>query len=229
MNARHITNASEVAAALPDIPMLLHRCRALAMLEAIISPDWDARYYSFDNGWADGEQMASMRNGSGDEYSVVFTGAGVFIRGLDHESRMSPAANDDELWPGLIDAVPAVFDGQVNEPAFSYDGVLQATFCLWRQSGDSHWHVGDIEYPAVAGYRTDPDGAGLLNILCDASGDLYRAFAADYYETEPDPTAVQQIYAGKPLDDAMVGALNAELTLADVRAEAAAIGYPVTG
>lgn len=43
---------------------------------------------------------------------------------------------------GLIDAVPAVFHAHINEPAFSYDGLLEATFCLWRQTDDVSWHTG---------------------------------------------------------------------------------------
>lgn len=42
------------------------------MLDAILSPACERRSYSFNAGWADGEEMASMRNGSGDEYSIVF-------------------------------------------------------------------------------------------------------------------------------------------------------------
>jgi hypothetical protein len=120
-------NVTDVAAELPNIPLLRDRCRAVAMIEAIVSPDWESRYYSFDAAWSPGEEMASMRNGSGDAYSIVFGPAGVFVRGFDHESPMSPARNGD-LWPGLVDAVPAVFGAQVNEPAFSYDGRLAATF-----------------------------------------------------------------------------------------------------
>jgi hypothetical protein len=33
--------------------------------------------------------MASMRNGSGDAYSIVFSSHGAFIRGMEHESPMS--------------------------------------------------------------------------------------------------------------------------------------------
>ncbi|MFE4802065.1 hypothetical protein ACFRFL_45945 [Streptomyces sp. NPDC056708] len=44
---------------------------------------------------ADGEEMASMRNGSGDEYSIVFSAAGAYVRGFDHETptRMATTAN----------------------------------------------------------------------------------------------------------------------------------------
>jgi hypothetical protein len=181
----------------------------------------------FDAAWADGEQMASMRNGSGDEYSIVFTPGGVFIRGLDHESPMSPAGNDNQLWPGLVDGMPDVFTAQVNEPAFSYDGVLQATFCLWRQTTGTQWHAGEIDFPPIRGYRKDPDGSGLLTILCDGTGDLYRAFAADYYEVDLDKASVERVFALQPLDEPMVTALNADLCLADVTNDAAAIGYPI--
>jgi hypothetical protein len=68
---------------------------------------------------------------------------------------MSPARNGD-LWPGLVDAVPAVFGAQVNEPAFSYDGRLAATFVVWRQAGDDRWQDGMIEFPEHGDYRTSP-------------------------------------------------------------------------
>ncbi|SNR93431.1 hypothetical protein SAMN05216276_1001307 [Streptosporangium subroseum] len=38
----------EVAAQLPEIPVLRAHCRALAMLDAILSPEWEYRYHSAD-------------------------------------------------------------------------------------------------------------------------------------------------------------------------------------
>jgi hypothetical protein len=219
------TTVYDMAKALPDIPTLHGRCRALAVLEAIISPDAESRYYSYGAGWGPGEQMASMRNGSGDEYSIVFATAGAFIRGFDHESPMSPVGNDGELWPGLLDGIPDVFAAQVAEPAFSYEGTLEATFCLWRQTSDERWHTGSIEFPDARGYRSDPDGSGLLKILCDGTGSAYRAFAVDYYEVEVASTAVAHVYAGLPLDDHVVRTLNPEISLADVAEEITAMGW----
>lgn len=219
-----ITTVYDLARVLPDIGTLQQRSRALAVLEAIVSPDWESRYYSYDAAWNVGEQMASMRNGSGDEYSIVFTPAGVFIRGFDHESKMSPFANDRELWPGLLDGLPQVFMPQATEPAFSYDGGLCATCCLWRQTNDTTWQTGDV---AVAGITSD--GSGLLRILCDSTGEDYRGFAVDYYEINVDPAAVAHVYAGLPLNDFIVGQLNPDLVLADVIEEITAISESPNG
>lgn len=74
----HVT-VCDVARRLPSIADLRDLCRSLAMLDAILCPDWEGRYYSFKAGWAAGEEMASMRNGSGDEYSIVFSAAGAYV------------------------------------------------------------------------------------------------------------------------------------------------------
>ncbi len=93
----------DVARQLPTIRELRDLCRSLAMLDAILSPGWESRYFSFDAAWAENEEMASMRNGSGDEYSIVFSAAGAYIRGFDHESPMSPYNDDDrDPWPGEV-------------------------------------------------------------------------------------------------------------------------------
>ncbi|WP_459547551.1 hypothetical protein [Nocardia sp. X0981] len=98
----------DVARRLPAIADLRNLCRSLAMLDAILSPDRESRYYSFSTAWAEGEETASMSNGSGDEYSIVFSVAGAYVRGFSHESLMSPYANDCEPWPGVEDGVPVV-------------------------------------------------------------------------------------------------------------------------
>ncbi|GIF45417.1 hypothetical protein Axi01nite_97280 [Actinoplanes xinjiangensis] len=118
-----------------------------------------------------------MDNGSGDAWSIVFSPAGAFVRGFDHESSMTPAGNDEELWPGLVATVPEMFSAAVNEPAFSYEGTLQATGCLWRQTDDDRWHAGNIGFPN----RPDPDGADRLSsVLLDTTGLAYHRFAEDY-------------------------------------------------
>lgn len=53
---------------LPSIAELRRIAQSLAVLDAILCPDWEYRYYSFNSRWGFGDEMASMRNGSGDEW-----------------------------------------------------------------------------------------------------------------------------------------------------------------
>ncbi|MEH0822110.1 MULTISPECIES: hypothetical protein [unclassified Micromonospora] len=214
----------EVARALPDPEALRRRCRALALAEAILSPDQESRYYRYDAHWGPGAELASMDNGSGDAYSIVFTAVGTFIRGFDHESQMSPAVNDGEVWPGVVDQVPEVFADQVDEPAFSFDDTIEATCCLWRQVADDRWHAGEIDFPD----GIDPDCAlGLFGVLLDPTPATYRGFAEDYYELDVDPGALTEIYAARPLTEELVRRLNPELSLADLADDLDAMGQPL--
>ncbi|MFE3542756.1 hypothetical protein ACFXK0_07270 [Nocardia sp. NPDC059177] len=215
----------DVARRLPAIADVRDLCRSVAMLDAILSPDWERRYYSFNAAWADGEEVASMRNGSGDEYSIVFAAAGAYVRGFGHESPMSPYGNDYEPWPGVIDDVPDVFQGFVEEPAFTdEDGVPVVTACLWREATDDQWRHGTIDFPTG---RADPDGAtGLFHLLVERSPESFQRFAEDYYEIPVDLKAVREVYALRPLDQELVSSLNGNLTLADLAQDISEIGYP---
>ncbi|MFD5780359.1 hypothetical protein [Streptomyces sp. NPDC126933] len=218
----------DVARRLPAIGDLRNLCRSLAVLDMILSPDWEYRYYSFNSAWTDGNEMASMRNGSGDEYSIVFSAVGAYVRGFDHESPMSPYAHDGEPWPGVIDGVPSVFRPWVEEPAFTDEGNMPVvTACLWREVADSQWRCGTIDFPEG---RDDPDGAeGLFHLLVDRSPEAYQRFAEDYYEVLVNLEAVRHVYAWRPLTPEIVSLLNAETDLSDVAEEIDAIGYPRPG
>ncbi|MFF0171236.1 hypothetical protein [Streptomyces prasinus] len=215
----------DVARQLPAVADLRDWCRSLAMLDAILIPDWESRYYSFNAGWAEGEEMASMRNGSGDEYSIVFSAAGACVRGFDHESPMSPLGNDGEPWPGVIDEVPELFRACVEEPAFTdHEGVPVVTVCLWQGPTDEQWHHGTIDFPERA---VDPDGAtSLFHLLVDRSPEAFQRFAEDYYEVSVDLVAVSQVQALQPLDQELVSLLNPEVSLADLAQDISEIGYP---
>ncbi len=215
----------DVARRLPSIADLRDLCRSLAMLDAILSPDWESRYYSFNAAWADGEEMASMRNGSGDEYSIVFSAAGVYVRGFCHESPMSPYGNDGEPWPGVIDEVPELFRPFVEEAAFTdEDDVSVVTACLWRGAMDDRWHHGTIEFPEDA---VDPDGAtSLFELLVDRSPEAFQRFAEDYYEVSVDLGAVSHVLALRPLSQELVSLLNSEASLTALAQDISEIGYP---
>jgi hypothetical protein len=195
----------------------------MAVLEAVLSPEWESRYHSFDGRWADGVELASMRNGSGDEYSLVFTVAGAYLRGFDHESVMSPYAGDHEVWPGVVDDVPVALREWVEEPAFCDEsGVPCVTACLWREAADDRWRHGVVEYPVG---RSDPDGSGFLFwLLVDRSPEAFQDWAQDYYGVPVDLGVVRHVFAGGVLSQEMVTALNPSVVLGDLAGDLAVIG-----
>ncbi|ANZ40415.1 hypothetical protein BBK82_34765 [Lentzea guizhouensis] len=216
--------AYDVARLLPAIPDLRALCRTLAALDVVLDPDSDVRYHLYDTEWAPGEELASMYDGAGNEYSVVFTAAGAFVRGFDHESSMSPyASDDDKPWPGVVDSVPDVFRACVEEPAFCDDLVPRVTVCLWREHGDSAWRHGDIAFP-----EGDEDGADwMFALLTAGTPEAFQDWAQDYYGEPVDLDAVRHFYAGRPLTADVVTALNPAVTPAAIADELAALGHPV--
>lgn len=221
--------AHDLARSLPGIAELRDHCRALAMAEAIVNPAADDRYYDFRPTWDDGEEAALMDNGSGDEYAVVFSAAGAFIRGFDHESRMSPYRTGPggglAPWPGVVDMVPAVFRPYVDEPAFGDgDGTPLVTVCVWRTHDDETWQVGTIDYPADT--PGDPDGAAFLfALLLDRTPEAFKEFADDYYEVDLHLAALRHVFAQRPLTDEIVRTLNPDASLADLAEDITAIGW----
>ncbi|MFF2083344.1 hypothetical protein ACFVVM_06190 [Nocardia sp. NPDC058176] len=193
---------------LPDIATLRDRCRAMAMIDAVLSPDWESRYYSFNSAWGESEELASMRNGSGDDWFIVFSAAGVYGRGFDHES---PNA------PHVLDAVPAAFGAFVTEPAFAdHDGSPLATVCFWRGHDDTEWSVS----------TADHGGRALFELVIEGTPEAYRDWAQDYYETEVSLSAVHHVFALRPLTPEVVGELNPDVAFGDLAGDLVEIGYP---
>jgi hypothetical protein len=194
------------------------------MLDAIVGGD----YYTYDRAWG-ADEAGAMRNGGGEEYDVVFTADGVFIRGVYHESPMF-GHTGGRLWPGLLDGLPEEFQSQVTEPAFSdLGGTLNASFVLWRRAGDERWHAGDdIDFSPADDDEVDPDGSWLLDILFDDIVQKYREHAEEVYELDLPEAAVGHVVAMLPLTDAMIRALNPEAEPARIRVEAEKLGYPLS-
>ena len=220
--------AQEVAAALPGIDALQKRCLAVAMLDAILAPEWEDRRYSYTADWGGGASATEIRDGSGNDCFIVFTPDGVFIKGLDHESPMAPRRSQPpQVWPGVADDVPNVFADLVTEPAFAgLAGLLNATFCIWRQHHDTEWQTGAIHYVGL-GERADPDGAWeLLGLLTDPTPRSYRTFAASYFGVDPDLDAVAHVFGLRPLTQDIVDRINPHATLDDLAPDIDGAGYP---
>ncbi|MFF8908664.1 hypothetical protein [Streptomyces olivaceoviridis] len=221
-------SAHDVARPLPGIEELRDHCRGLAVLDAVLSPERDARFYSFDAHWSEGVQLASMRDGMGSGFAIVFSGEGAYVRGFDHASPMSPWARMDvpTVWPGVLDTVPEVFRRYVTEPALRDEhGVPAVTCCLWRRAADPGWRTGVIVFPEQA--DGDPDGAKVLfELLVDRSPDAYAQWASEYYETPVDVAAVRHVLAGGTVTPEIVAALNPDAELAGLAGDFARIGHP---
>jgi hypothetical protein len=205
---------------LSGIDDLKRLCQSLAVLDAILEPQWDMRYYSFDSQWADGEMMASMRNGSGDDYFLLFNCVGAILKGYAHEAPFAEHfVRAGRVWPGVLEEIPDEFAAFLSEPAFSAE---EATFCLWRTSTDLNWRTGKIDFPP----GNDPDGSTDLLSILDGRPETYQYWAEEYFERPVLLSCVSQIYQHQPLTAKMVRDLNPETSLRELKADLEEIGYP---
>ena len=200
-------------AGLPAAPDLQHLCQALAVLDAINSPDWEYRYYSYNPAWSEGEELLEMRDGEGDQMLVLFRPEGCVINGFLHEYDQPSKA---QVTRGL----PAAFDDfMFGEPVNS----IGTTFCLWYTPAHG-WQTGVIE--------NEDDGSEELLYIFDGQPATYAEWATEYYTDETDKKpiraeAVAPIYRHETLTKAMVQALVDEV--ADwtmLAADLQEIGYP---
>ncbi len=207
---------------LPEIDNLKKLLQSLATLDLIMSPEWEDRYYSFNSKWYAQEQMASMRNGCGDSFFVLFTPEGCFFKGFSHESIISSwNTKNQDIWLGLLDGIPDEFSEAKKEPAFSMDDI---SFCFWRRKIDSVWDHGPISFPE----GNDPDGSEFLLECMDGDVASYKNYAKEYYEQDIPLKAIQHVYTHLPLTEKIVNMLNPNISLSALIDELSEIGYPST-
>lgn len=203
-------------ASLPDIDALRRLCQSLAALDAILCPEWEYRYFSFNAEWAPGELLSSMRNGEGDDWLILFSEHGAIIKGFVVAAPMA----ENCPWPGVVDSVPKVFAEFLEMPDFV---TAKTTFCLWRRPSESAWSVGPIDFPP----EDDPDGSGKLFRFLDGDPETYRAWGEEYYGARLNPKAIEQVYRHDRLTEFLVRSLNPQARLRDLREEIGGIGYPL--
>jgi len=199
--------------ALQDLPGTRRLLQSLAVLDAVMSPQWESRYYMFDGAWGDGERSASMRDGCGDQWNAILCPQGMALVGLAHEA---PGYVCGQPHPGIFAELPEVFhENLLHEPAFE---TSDATFCIWRLLEDDRWHAGRD----LAG----EDGSEDLLTILDGKPQDYVAYAAEYFELELALADVEAVYAHRVLTSDLVARLNPEADFAEAEAEVEAIGYP---
>jgi hypothetical protein len=197
---------------LPSPKQLQNICKAISVLDAILSPEWEYRYYSYNNKWSENEEFFEMRDGSGDQMLILFSENGCVINGFAHEY---PQQNKQKLTTNL----PSVFHEFIfGEPVDS----TGTTFCLWTT--DNNWQVGKIE-------NYEDNSEELLNIF-DGNPQTYIDWATEYFEENYKESGipldtVTKIYTGEILTKEMV--LNIIDELKDwkqLETDLNEIGYP---
>ena len=208
---------------LPDVKYLRAACQSMALLDAIMEPDWNLRYYSFEVNAGPERSIAigSMRNGTGDDLHAIFGKSGCLIRGYVQSCSMIPSTDDPaKVFPGVLDDIPPEFTDCL--AAFHSDRWRDITFCIWRENSAAVWQHGKINFPG----GPDPDGSGLLLAGFDGKPETYHRWAEAYYRPRPiDLEAVRHVFAHRPLTDAVVRVLNPFRTRAELEEEIQYIGY----
>ena len=180
---------------LPERRRLQQICKTISVADAILSQEWQYRYYSYNSKWSDGEEFCGMRNGHGDEMLILFLNEGCVINGMAHE--YYPKSKDN-----LTNGLPKIYHEFIfGEPVHS----TGTTFCLWTTEG-SKWKIGELE--------TYDDGSEDLLRIFDDNPQTYIDWATDYYEdgfivNDNSRKVISNIYGGATLTKSMV------LTLVD--------------
>jgi len=184
---------------------------SLAVLDTIMSPEWQYRYFSFDKDWSPTQRMGSMRDGSGDELHAVFSEEGAVVLGHAHEY-----PQPEHLIAEARRMLPAEFVGQLDEPAFSVD---TCRFILWASS-DSRWS-------SVC--RSADDGSRELLKYYMPDPAVYQKWAEDYYEEDVPLSLIEGAFAHRDIDLVRWGGLASAVSEAEFLQDLKRAGYPMGG
>jgi len=174
-----------------DIITLKSKLQSIALLEAILSPDWDDRYYSYNAHWDEGEEMASMRDGEGNRWFIWFKD------NLAALAVYTTAAGMTEDLEQIIQEFPSEYQSFIKEPAFS----IKQSSALWYIE-DKTWIKRGLEDGSISDE---------LAILEWTAAD-YKKWAEGYYEVDLDAALIQQIMDGNYSEEIVFG-LNPEADL----------------
>ncbi|MDO7744034.1 MAG: hypothetical protein MUP99_09680 [Pedobacter sp.] len=148
---------------LPEWRVLQNSCKAMSVLDAILSQDWIYRYSSYNSEWSENEEFFEMRNGEGDQLLILFTTTGAVINGYLSEADQE---EKEKLTAGLPEAYHEFIFG---EPVNS----TGTTFCIWT-TADGKWTTGHV--------TADEDKSEELLSLLDGKPETYITWATDYFK-----------------------------------------------
>jgi hypothetical protein len=181
---------------LPSIEKVRKTAQGLALLDAVIMPQWEYRYFSFNCNW-DGkgeEMMASMKNGEGAEYFIHFTCEGAVGKVLDENPLLNPQEH--------LDDVPEKFRAFKDEPAFSNNN---ASLFFWREANQSSWQASPDKLKRFP----------LLGFLQEGAL-TYKEFAENYYEKKIDINIIEKVLESLTVTTEQLAVLNSEVGFDDL-------------
>lgn len=214
--------AQDLARLLPPPAELERRCLAMAALDVVLSPEPHYRFFTFDPAWAARTRMASMRDGSGDSYDIIFGSFGTVVRAFDHEHELSPWGRPGGcIEPSILQGFPAPLQPFIDNPAFRTEGGpdTDLTFCTWWPSEGSEWTTGPV--------GSDGGASWMLEVALDGTPVGYCSFAADYFEVVLSPAAVAPFYALRPATAEMITEIDPQAGILSIVADLTEMGYPV--
>ncbi|WP_241775155.1 hypothetical protein [Chryseobacterium sp. ERMR1:04] len=175
---------------LPNTKILQTICKAISALDAILSQEWEYRYYSYNNKWSDHEEFFEMRDGSGNQMLILFPQNGCVINGFAHEYTQQSKQQ-------LTTNLPSIFNEFIfGEPVNS----IGTTFCLWTIE-EKNWQTGPLE-------SYEDNSKEMLSIF-NGNPQTYIDWATEYFEDSYKETGipletVAKIYTGETLTKEMV-------------------------
>ena len=188
---------------LPSLENIKRECQSLALLDAIIMPEWEYRYFSFNNNWdcSKGEAMASMRDGLGGGCFIHFTKDGV-VGKIFGEERLSNIIS-------CLDMIPDSFSSFKTEPAFN---VMETTLFFWRLNEDTCW-------------KSFPEKLDVIPFLGLFTGNAkdYHIWAEKYYDRSIDFTSLENVYNTLKVKTKELELLNPDLEMDDLAEDLAEI------
>lgn len=186
---------------LPNPIILKKLMRIQASLNIILCQDEWLRYHSFVQDWYEGICLAKIDNGAGDHLIILFSPEGSIIKGFDHESELSPYAQDEHrVVQGIYSDVPKELLSLLEDDAIEKDDV---TFCIWRKNSDTNWHKGNVVIQ-----KGESDGSDFLIACIFHTPEDFVEFAKGYFELSLSLDIVAKIYDDVPITVEMIRMLN---------------------
>ena len=185
------------------IKNLTNKLKSLALLDAIVEPEWEYRYFSYDSNWSDTEEMGSLRDGSGGQWFLWTSG---------HLAGYKCVSPEDGLIANLEEVklqFPEVYKPFINEPAFTMD---HATTIWYLTNNEWVKHGKSVKY--LIG----------LDTISNWGPKEYISWASEYYEREIDLVAVQNIFA-QEFSEKDAKLLNKKIDLINLEKEILEIGF----